>query len=57
MKEKFEKHFLQYWDYVKNVVDNDGWVYKEKSKKTTKSLVLWMNLTILDPEYLIYNID
>ena len=30
MKEKFEKHFLQYWDYVKNVVDNDGWVYSKE---------------------------
>jgi hypothetical protein len=25
----FESHFLQYWDYVKDVIDDDGWVYSK----------------------------
>lgn len=23
----FESHYLQYWEYVKDHVDEDGWVY------------------------------
>lgn len=26
----FEPHFLQYWDHVKNVVDEEGWVYSKE---------------------------
>jgi|AntRauTorcE11897_2_1112592.scaffolds.fasta_scaffold00596_17 hypothetical protein len=27
----FEPHFLQYWDKVKDIVDEDGWVYSTES--------------------------
>lgn len=29
-KEKFKSHFLQYWEYVENVIDDDGWVYSKE---------------------------
>lgn len=25
--EKYQPHFLDYWESVKNVIDEDGWVY------------------------------
>ena len=29
-KNHFKPHFLQYWDYVKDVIDDDGWVYSKE---------------------------
>jgi len=26
---RFEPHFLQYWEHVKDVVDENGWVYSK----------------------------
>lgn len=26
-KEDFAPHFRQYWDYVKDVIDDIGWIY------------------------------
>jgi hypothetical protein len=31
MKDKFEEHYLQYWDIVKDVVDENGWVYSKET--------------------------
>lgn len=29
-KQEIEPHYLQYWDLVKDVVDEDGWVYSKQ---------------------------